>query len=73
MELKDLNVESLTAEELQAFNGGAANLAAYDTATGIMCGAAASGFFFGGVGGVFTGTAFGPACGLMVGIRMFAL
>lgn len=76
MSMENLEIstmEPLTKEMTATIDGGAANLAAYDAATGMMCGAAASGFLFGGVGGVFTGAAFGPACGLMLGIRFFAL
>ena len=40
------------------------------TIAGVMCGAAASGLFFGGVGVAFTGLAFGPAC-VTMGIISF--
>lgn len=61
-------LELLSEKELLSTEGGNAN---YDKATGIMCGAAVSGFFFGGAPGAFTGLAFGPGCGLMLGMRYF--
>lgn len=59
-------MKTLQIEQLEMIQGGGTA----GTIAGVMCGAAASGLFFGGVGIAFTGAAFGPAC-LTMGIISF--
>lgn len=62
-----METKKICFEQMELIEGG------FDmgTAAGAACGAAVSGFLFGGLPGVFTSLTFGPTCLGLTGVYIF--